>query len=62
VDQIALDIGQAAEYRQHHAPGARAGVGPRLREKSELRLGAHDPLTMANRSKVLRAGRQSASP
>jgi hypothetical protein len=31
-DQIAFDIGLAPENRQHQAPGAGAGVGPRLRE------------------------------
>src|SRR6202040_292317 len=43
-DKIALDIGQASEYRQHQAPGAGAGVGPRFRQGSKLRLGVHDPL------------------
>jgi hypothetical protein len=61
-DKIALDVGQPAENRQHQAPGAGAGLDPRLRAKSELRLGVHDRLTMANRSKVLRAGGQCASP
>src|SRR5262249_16232682 len=31
-DQVALHVRQAAEYRQHQAPGAGAGVGPRLCE------------------------------
>jgi hypothetical protein len=28
--EMALNIGQPAEYRQHQAPGAGAGIGPRL--------------------------------
>jgi hypothetical protein len=36
-DKIALNIGQAAEYRQHQALGTGAGVGPRFRQGSELR-------------------------
>jgi hypothetical protein len=43
-DKIALDIGQAAQYREHQPPGAGAGVGPRLGQGSESRLGVHDPL------------------
>jgi len=38
-DKIALDVGEAAEYSDHQSPGAGAGVGPRLRQGSELRLG-----------------------
>src|SRR6201984_227489 len=37
-------IGEAAEYRQHQAPGAAGAVGPRFRQGSELRLGVHDAL------------------
>jgi hypothetical protein len=43
-DQVALNIGQAAEYRQHQAPGAGAAVGSRFRQGSELRLGVDDAL------------------
>jgi len=43
-DQIALHVREASEYRQHQAPGAAAVVGPRFRQRSELRLGVHDPL------------------
>lgn len=43
-DQVALNIGEAAENGNHHPPGAGAGVGPRLRKRAELRLGVHDPL------------------
>jgi hypothetical protein len=42
-DKIPLDVGQAAEYRRHQAPGAGAGVGPRFRQGSELRLRVNDP-------------------
>ena len=31
-DKVALDIGQPAEYRQHQAPGAGAGVGLGFRQ------------------------------
>jgi hypothetical protein len=31
-DKIALHVGETSEYREHQAPGAGAGVGPRLRE------------------------------
>jgi len=43
-DKIALNIGKPAEYRQHQAPGAGAGVGPRFRQGAKLRLGIHDAL------------------
>ena len=43
-DQVALDIGEASEYRQHQAPGAGAGVSPRFGKRTELRLGVHDAL------------------
>jgi phosphate-selective porin len=33
-DQVALHVGKPAEYRQHQAPGADAGVGPRLGQKA----------------------------
>jgi hypothetical protein len=56
-DKIALYVGQATEYGQHQAPGAGAGVGPRLGQWSELRLASTMRLTMPNRSKVLRARR-----
>jgi hypothetical protein len=58
-DQIAFHIGKPAENGNHQAPGAGAGVGPRLRERAELRaLASTICLTMPNRSNVLRA-RQS---
>jgi hypothetical protein len=43
-DQVALDIGQPAEYRQHQPPSAGAGVGPRFGQGSKLRFGVHDAL------------------
>ena len=43
-DQIALHVGEASEYGEHQAPGAGAGVGPRLRQGSKLRLGVRDAL------------------
>jgi hypothetical protein len=46
-DQVALNIGQAAEYRQHQPRGAGTGVGPRLRERSKMRLGVDDALDYA---------------
>jgi hypothetical protein len=56
-DQLALNIGQAAEYREHQAPDAGAGVGPRLGQGSELRFASTMRLTIMNRPKVLRASR-----
>src|ERR1700747_3361978 len=41
-DKIALHVREASEYNEHQAPGAGIGVGPRLRERAELRLGVHD--------------------
>jgi hypothetical protein len=35
-DQVALNIGKAAEYRHHQAPGAGAGVGPRFCQVIEI--------------------------
>ena len=43
-DKIALHVDQAAEHGQHQSPGAGAGVGPRFRERAELRLGVRDAL------------------
>jgi len=34
-------IGKPAEYSEHQAPSAGAGVGPRFRQGSKLRLGVH---------------------
>ena len=31
-NKVAFHIGKPAEYRQHQAPGAGAGVGPRFRQ------------------------------
>jgi hypothetical protein len=41
-DEIALHVSKASEYGQHQPPGTGAGVGPRLRQGSKLRLGVHD--------------------
>ena len=35
-DKVALHVGQAAENGNHQAPGAGAGVGPRLGKRTEL--------------------------
>ena len=43
-NQVALYVGEAAENGEHQAAGAGAGVGPRLGQGSELRLGVHDAL------------------
>jgi hypothetical protein len=55
-----FDIGQAAEYRQHQAPGAAGAVGPRFRQGSELRLGVHDALDDAKQ--VEGAAREPVNP
>jgi hypothetical protein len=55
-DHVALYIGQAAEYRQHQAPGAGASVGPWFRHLN-CALASTMRFTMPNRSKVLRASR-----
>jgi hypothetical protein len=39
-----LDRARRPQARQHQAPGAGAGVGPRLGQGSKLRLGVHDAL------------------
>ena len=43
-DKVALDIGQAARYRNHQAPGASAGVGPTVPLVTGIDLGVHDAL------------------
>ncbi len=43
-DKVALHVRQAAENGQHQAASAGAGVGPRLSERTKLRLGVHDLL------------------
>jgi hypothetical protein len=59
-DKIALNIGQAAEYGQHQPPGAGAGVGPRLGQGSELRLGVRDALD--DGEQVKGAAREAVNP
>jgi hypothetical protein len=39
---VALHIREAAEYGEHQAPSAGAGVGSRLGKGTESRLGIHD--------------------
>jgi hypothetical protein len=43
-DQVALDIGEASENRQHQAASAGASVGPRFRQLPEFRLRVDDAL------------------
>src|SRR5438270_3375507 len=49
-----------AEYRQHQASGADAGVGPRFRQGSELRLRVHDALH--DPEQVEGAAREAVNP
>ena len=44
MDQAALELGNAGEECQHHAPGRRRRVGPRLGQRSQAGLGVADPL------------------
>jgi hypothetical protein len=55
-DEIALNVREAAEYRQHQATSADAGISPRFRQRAELRLGVHDALDDAEQ--VKRAARE----
>src|SRR6516162_3052048 len=59
-DQIALHIREAAENSNDQAFGAGAGVGPRLRQGSKLRLGVHDLLDDGEQIKG--AVRQAVNP
>jgi hypothetical protein len=59
-DQVALDVGEASEYRQHQAPDAGAGVGPRLGQGSKLRLRVHDALD--DGEQVESAAREAVDP
>ena len=59
-DKIALHVRQAAEYGNHQAPGAGAGVSPRLRERTKLRLGVHDLLN--DGEQVEGAAREAVNP
>jgi hypothetical protein len=43
-DKIAFDVRQAARHSNHRPPGAGAGVSPRLRQRTELRLRVPDLL------------------
>ena len=53
-DQGSLEIRDAGEHGQHHAPGRRRRVGPRLGQRAQARASLLDPLR--NRQKV---GRRS---
>jgi hypothetical protein len=59
-DKIALHVAQANKHGDHHPPGAAAGVGPRLRQGSELRLGVHDALD--DGEQVEGAAREAVDP
>jgi hypothetical protein len=59
-DKVTLHVRQSAEYRQHQAPGASAGVRPRLGERTELRFGVDNSLD--DGEQVERAARQSVNP
>jgi hypothetical protein len=59
-DEIALNIGEASEYRQHQAPGAAGAVGPWFGQGSELRLGVHDALD--DPEEVKGAAREAVKP
>jgi Pentapeptide repeats (8 copies) len=59
-DKIALHVRQSAENGNHQPPGAGAGVGPRFRERAELRLGVHD--TFDDLEQVEGAARQAVDP
>jgi len=59
-DKIALHVGEASENGGHQAPGAGAGVGPRLGERAKLRLGVHDLLD--DGEQVEGAAREAVDP
>src|SRR6516165_2989582 len=41
-DKVALHVSEPAENGNHQSPGAGAGIGPRFREGTKVRLGVHD--------------------
>ena len=59
-DKIAFNIGEASENREHQAPGAGAGVGPRFRQGSKLRLGVRDALD--DGEQIEGAAREAVNP
>jgi hypothetical protein len=59
-DKVALHVRQAAENGQHQAASAGAGVGPRLGERTKLRLGVHDLLD--DGEQVEGAAREAVDP
>jgi len=56
-DQVALDVGKAAEHRQHQAPGAGAVSAHGSASDRNCALASTMRLTMPNRSKVLQGSR-----
>jgi hypothetical protein len=50
-DKVALHVRQSAENGDHQSARAGAGVGPRLGERTKLRLHVHDPLDDAEQVK-----------
>src|SRR5580704_9697987 len=59
-DQIALELGQAAEHGQHQPPMRCGGVGPRVAERSESGLLVGDRRQYVE--KVARRSRQAIEP
>ena len=60
MDQAALELGNAGEESQHHAPGRRRRVGPRLGQRSQAGLGLADPL--GNIEKIARRSGEAIEP
>jgi len=59
-DERALELGDAGEQGQHHAPGRRRRVGPRLGQAAQAGAGLLDAL--GNAPQVARAARQAVQP
>ena len=60
MDQAALELGNAGEESQHHAPGRRRRVGPRLGQRTQAGLGVADPLS--NVEKIARRSGEAIKP
>ena len=60
VDQAALELGNAGEECQHHAPGRRRRVGPRLGQRSQAGPSVADPL--GNVEKIARRSGEAIKP
>lgn len=56
-DQGPLEIGDAGEHGQHHAPGRGGGIGPRFGQRAEASTGFLDALSDFQQVKVERARR-----